>query len=457
MKEVFKTVRIDPKDVHLTLSRHMLVDGFEMVVDLEKSQGCRIHDSRTGKRFLDFFTFFASSPIGLNHPKMISSKARERLSKAAVNKPSNSDVYTVEMAEFVETFSRAAMPDYLPYLFLIEGGALGIENALKASFDWKIRKNFRKGYKEEKGTQVIHFQQAFHGRTGYTLSLTNTADPRKTMYFPGFKWPRMINPKITFPLEGKNLEEVIHLEAQAVEQIKGAFHERKDDIAAIIIEPIQGEGGDNHFRGEFLRALRILADENDTMLIFDEVQTGVGLTGKWWAAEHFDVKPDFMCFGKKLQVCGMMASRRVEEVEENVFKVSSRIKSTWGGNLTDMVRGTLYLEIISEEGLVERAADSGKYLLSEIKTLQKEFPHLISNARGRGLMCACDCPTPEDRDKLRQCIYKNRLIILGGGSRTIRFRPPLNISKEEIDEGIEVFRTSINEYLSSRALLNSGR
>lgn len=397
---------------------------------------------------MDFYSFFASSPIGLNHPKMRNEKARERFLRAVVNKPSNSDAYTVEMAEFVETLSKTAMPEYIVHLFLIEGGALGIENALKASFDWKIRKNFKKGYREERGTQVIHFQQAFHGRTGYTLSLTNTADLRKTKYFPAFPWPRIVNPKMTFPLEGKNLQQVIELEVQAVEEIKKAFQENKDDIAAIIIEPIQGEGGDNHFRGEFLRTLRALADENEAMLIFDEVQTGVGMTGKWWAAEHFDVQPDFICFGKKMQVCGMMASDRIDDEEENVFKVAGRINSTWGGNLADMVRGTLYLEIISEESLVENASRVGLMLLNELEGLQEEFPHFISHARGRGLMCAFDCPSPEDRDRIRKVIYKNKMIVLGCGPRAIRFRPALNVSDEDIKEGVRILRQSIKEYLS---------
>ncbi len=450
MKNTSGEFRIGPDEVHTTLLKHMRTDGMEMVIDLEKSQGCRLHDSRSGRNYLDFYSFFASSPIGLNHPKMRNPEAKERLLKAAINKPSNSDAYTVEMARFVETLSRKAMPHYLSYLFLIEGGALGIENALKASFDWKIRKNFRKGYKEEIGNQVVHFQQSFHGRTGYTLSLTNTADLRKTNYFPKFHWPRITNPKITFPLEGENLEKVIELEDQAIQQIKEAFRRNQDDIAAIIIEPIQGEGGDNHFRGEFFKELRTLADENDAMLIFDEVQTGVGLTGKWWAAEHFDIQPDFICFGKKMQVCGMMAGQKIDEVEDNVFKMAGRINSTWGGNLTDMVRATLYLEIISEEGLIENAARNGAVLLSELQKLQEEFSQFLSNARGRGLMCAIDCPSTKDRDDLRRLIYKNRMVVLGCGKRAIRFRPSLNIRKDEISEGIRIFSHSIKEYLSKK-------
>ncbi len=296
---------IHPSEVLGTLKRHLLVDGFPIVVDIDRSRGSWLHDAATGKKYLDLFMFFASAPIGFNHPRLIEPRVIAKLARSALMKPSNSDFYTVEMAEFVDTLEKTAMPAELPHLFLISGGALGVENALKAAFDWKVRKNFADGYRKERGTRVMHFEQAFHGRTGYTLSLTNTADPRKTKYFPKFDWPRMVNPKITFPLEGKNLDAVIDAEKLAIAQMEHAFVEHRDDIAAIIIEPIQGEGGDNHFRPEFFAELRRLADENEAMLIFDEVQTGVGLTGRMWAYQHLGVVPDIICFGKKMQICGM--------------------------------------------------------------------------------------------------------------------------------------------------------
>ena len=136
------------------------------------------------------------------------------------------------------------------------------------------------------------------------------------------------------------------------------MNENPDDIAALIIEPIQGEGGDNHFRKEFFHTLRRLCDEYDMMFILDEVQTGVGLTGKMWAYQHFDFEPDILAFGKKTQVCGIMVSNRVDEVKDNVFKVSSRLNSTWGGNLVDMVRCQKYLEVIKEENLVKNCRNS---------------------------------------------------------------------------------------------------
>ncbi|MCD6327128.1 L-lysine 6-transaminase [bacterium] len=435
---------ITPSTVHESLAKHMLADGFDLVIDLDRSKGSTIYDSRRGREFVDMFSFFASNPIGMNHPALLEVPFLARLTNAALHKPSNSDIYTVEMAEFVETFARVAMPPKTDYLFFIEGGGLAVENALKAAFDWKIRKNFAAGEKRELGNKVMHFREAFHGRTGYTLSLTNT-DPVKTMYFPKFDWPRIENPKIVFPLEGKNIEAVKAAEARALSQIKEEFKKNAGDIAAIIIEPIQGEGGDNHFRAEFMQALRKAADDNDAMLIFDEVQSGLGLTGKMWCLEHFGVTPDIVCFGKKTQVCGIACSKRIDEVPDNVFKMSGRINSTWGGNLADMVRCQKYLEVIEEENLVENAAKMGARLLSGLKDLQRAKPDLLKNARGKGLMCAFDMANVELRDKIFSKAYENGLMILKTGARGIRFRPALNITAATIDLALSKLEDSIKQ------------
>jgi len=431
-------------DVHKVLAEHMLVDGFDIVVDLKNSQGCWIQDARTGKRFLDFFTFFASAPIGMNHPKLYESDFAEKLMRTAVNKPSSSDAYTVEMAEFVQTFGRVAIPEYLPHLFLIEGGSMAVENALKIAFDWKVRKNFLHGYTEERGHKILHFRHAFHGRSGYTMSLTNT-DPNKTLYFPKFKdWPRVDAPYLHFPLNEENLLRAERDEAECVAEMKQAFRDNKDDIAAIIIEPIQGEGGDHHFSKRFFETLRQLADENDALLIFDEVQTGIGLTGKMWAHQHY-VEPDVLSFGKKSQVCGVLASRRVDEVRQNVFQKSSRLNSTWGGNLVDMVRFGKYLEVIEEENLVENARMQGEYLLGRLLELQLEFPELVYGARGLGLFCAFSLVEAQMRDLLKQKCYDAGLIIIGCGDRSIRFRPALNITREELDLGLAIIRNELKD------------
>jgi len=423
------------KQIHEIISNYMLADGFDLILDLNKSHGIKFIDEKTSNEYIDFFTFFGSSSLGLNHPKLNSPEVREVLSAAAVNKPSNSDVYSSYMADFVETFGTIAKPDYMKYIFFISGGSLAVENGLKVAFDWKVRKNFNKGIKDEKGHQVIHFKEAFHGRSGYTLSLTNT-DPVKVKYFPKFDWPRITNPKISFPIN-ENIENIIAQENKAIEEINDAIKENPDDIAVIIIEPIQAEGGDNFFRRDFFQNLRTIANENDIILMFDEVQTGFGLTGKFWAADHY-VKPDIIAFGKKAQVCGIMVSERVDEVKDNCFHVSSRINSTWGGNLIDMVRSKYIMEVMRDENLVHNSNARGKYLLNRLEEIQLQFPELVSNARGLGLMCSFDLPNGDKRNNFRKFCYENKLLILGCGKKTIRFRPPLNIADDELEEGLQV-------------------
>lgn len=436
---------IEPKNVHKTLGKYMLVDGFDLVLDLKKSKGCRIYDSKNDKYLLDGFSFFASAPLGCNHPALDNPEFIKRIGRVAVNNPTNSDLYTVEMADFVDTFGEIAVPDYFKHLFFISGGALAIENAVKTAFDWKIRKNLASG-NDEKGRQVIHFKEAFHGRTGYTLSMTNTFNPNKVKYFTKFDWPRITNPKITFPLNDENLKNVENLEKKAVSEIEQAVSNNPGDIAALVIEPIQGEGGDNHFRNGFFLELRRLCDEHEMMFIVDEIQSGMGLTGSMWAYEHFDFKPDILAFGKKTQVCGIMVGPRVDEVEDNVFNVSSRLNSTWGGNLVNMVRCQKYLEVIREENLVKNAKVQGKHLLDGLENLQEKYSDKISNTRGRGLMCAFDCSSPEKRDELQKKIYGNGLAVIGCGASTIRFRPPLVISSEEIDEALDIIDGALKSF-----------
>ena len=438
-----KSPHIAPAEVHATLARRMLADGYDMVLDLEKSHGRRLYDSRSGREYLDLFSFFATLPIGFNHPKMQDSSFLAKLTRAALVNPTNSDIYTTEFAEFVDVFGRVAMRSWLPHAFFVAGGALGVENALKAAMDWKVRQNFRKGVKTEKGHQILHFREAFHGRSGYTVSMTNTADPRKHQYFAKFDWPRVSNPHLRFPVDAAELARVQAAEAASLAEIRQAFAERPGDIAAICLEPIQAEGGDHHFRTEFLAALKSVAHEHDALLIFDEVQTGVGLTGTFWAHEGLGVQPDLLAFGKKMQICGMLGGGRLDEEPDNVFRVSSRINSTWGGNLVDMVRSMRYLEIIEEEKLVENAARVGTHLQSQLDRMQAEMPDVLSNVRGRGLMCAIDFPDTEMRNRVADKAYELGLMILGCGHVSLRFRPPLDITVSEVDEALDIIRRAV--------------
>lgn len=426
-----------PHENHVkqSLGKYMLADGFDFVMDYEKSHGSWIYDRISDTEYLDMFSMFGSASVGYNHPYIL--EKAEWLGKRAIYKPTLSDVYLQEYADFLETFGRIAIPKELQYCFFVEGGALAVENALKTAFDWKTRKNWQKDNKTE-GSVAIHFKQAFHGRSGYTLSLTNTSDPRKYQYFPMFDWPRIINPKLYFPITEDNLAETIKNEQLALLEIEQAIIENPDKVACIIIEVIQAEGGDNHFRNEFLVELRRICDENDILLIFDEVQTGIALTGKMWAYQNFDVVPDVISFGKKTQVCGILANKeKLDQVEHHVFAESSRINSTFGGNFIDMLRFQLVLEIIEKENLVAHAKEMGAFLLKGLQCLQEKYPHLIYNVRGRGLMCAFDLPNPETRKDFQHRLYEEKVIILICGEKSLRFRPHLNVTQEDLQIALD--------------------
>ncbi len=438
-------MNIDPNKVKNILSKNILADGFDIVIDLDKSHGSWIVDERNGTEYLDMFSMYASGAVGYNHPYIIENQ--NILGKLAINKTTLSDIYNVYYADFLNVFNKYAVPDYLSHAFFIDGGSLAVENALKTAFDWKKRTNIVKGVKKD-GDKVIYFNQSFHGRSGYTLTLTNTSDPRKTMYFPKFPWYKVDNPKLTYPLNNDVINEVIQSEKNVINNIKNIIKSNKDDIAAIIIEPIQGEGGDNHFRDEFMINLRQICDDNDIIFIFDEVQTGIGITGKMWAHEHFSVKPDIISFGKKTQVCGMLAGDRIFNLDDNVFKESSRINSTFGGNLVDMYRFKLILEIMCQENLFSNVQEVGFHLLTKLNDLAIKFPGYLTNPRGIGLFCAFDLPSGIERDKLVAKALDNNMIILGSGDQSIRFRPHLNVSIKEIDIALDIIYTCIKDMMN---------
>jgi L-lysine 6-transaminase len=445
-------VVVAPDQVHEVLARHLLVDGgFRFVLDTHASHGSWIVDATTGESYLDLYSFFASAPLGMNPPGLADdAQLMAQLAEVAANKPANSDVFTTHYAEFVETFARVLGDPALPHLFFIEGGALAVENALKCAFDWKSRHNEAHGRSPELGTKVLHLTRAFHGRSGYTMSLTNT-DPVKTDRYPVFGWPRIDVPAIVFPLE-QHLAEVEDAERRALEQARAAFAAHPHDIACFIAEPIQGEGGDNHLRAEFLRAMQELCLAHDALFILDEVQTGVGLTGTAWAYQQLGLEPDIVAFAKKVQLGGIMAGRRVDEVPDNVFRVGSRINSTWGGGLVDMVRSRRLLEIIERDGLIGRAAELGRVLLDDLQRLGERHAPLVSNVRGRGLMCAFDLPDPGSRGDVLQRLYDDeRVVVLPCGPRSIRLRPALSITAEELDLAVAAFDRVLSAVAEERS------
>ena len=430
------TLSVSPADVIAELEQHILVDGFKLIFDVARSHGSWFHDAATGREFIDLYSFYASQPIGFNHPYFDRPEVKADLLAAARVKVANADVYTPQYATFVRDFARVMGLPPLQRYFFIEGGALAVENALKTAMDWKVRKNLAAG-RGERGTEIIHFEHAFHGRSGYTLSLTNT-DPRKIAHFAKFPWPRISSPGLDFSLPPAERETAAAEKEQlALKQIQHVLDQKAADIAAIIIEPVQGEGGDNHFRPQFLRALRRICDEHELLLIFDEVQCGMGLTGRNWCCQHYEVLPDLLTFGKKAQVCGVMSGPRIDEVKDNCFRLPSRISSTWGGNFTDYVRSTHYLRIVEDERLVDNARVKGELLLGELQALSRKYAP-VTAVRGRGLMLAFDLPSSEARDAFWKGAYELGLLVIRSGERSIRLRPVLDIKDDVIQAAVKI-------------------
>jgi L-lysine 6-transaminase len=440
----WRSAHVPPAEVHERLAQHLLVDGYGLVLDAERSHGSWLVDARDGQEYLDLYTHFASAPLGANPPGIVDDpEFMDLLARVAACKPANPDVYTTHFAEFVEAFARVLGDPALPHLFFVEGGALAVENALKTAFDWKSRRNEAAGRSRDLGTRVLHLTRAFHGRSGYTMSLTNT-DPAKTDRFPAFDWPRIDVPAMTFPV-AENLAGIEAAEARALTQARAAFDAHPHDIACFIAEPIQAEGGDNHMRPEFLQAVQELCHACDALFVLDEVQTGVGITGTPWAYQQLGLEPDVVAFGKKVQLGGIMAGRRVDEVADNVFRASGRINSTWGGGLVDMVRSRRILEIIEADGLFDHAASAGGYLLDELRELGHRHAGLVSNVRGRGLMCAIDLPDRGLRDRVISQLCEAHVLVLGCGERSIRFRPALNVTADELLAGVRAFDTVLQQ------------
>jgi len=418
------------------LQKHVLADGERVVVDLERSRGSILFDAESGQELVDFHGFIASLPIGFNHPSMVEDSAYQtKLNHASQYRVAIPDIYHEYYADFVEAFASTFPVAFQQHLFFIDGGSVAVENAMKTAMDYKIRRNFNLDI-HGKGYQVLHFKNAFHGRTGYCISVTNTNDPRKYAHFAKFDWPRIDAPALTFDNAGQ-AHRAANQEALALAQIEEVLrHSRRDEVCAILLEPIQGEGGDRHFSPEFLTGVHQLTRNYDCLLIFDEVQCGFGTTGKWWAFEHSPVTPDLIAFGKKTQVCGVAATGHIDSVE-NTFTTPSRISSTWGGQLSDMVRCEKIIQVVRSEGLLQNIAVQGEYILRQLRHFAQETG-LIANVRGRGAFIGFDVVDVPTRNLVREQAKQQGCLFLVCGEVSLRVRPALTIQTWEIDRGLEI-------------------
>lgn len=363
---------------------------YPMVMEL--GQGCRVWDNE-GNEYVDAFAGIAVNSLGYNHPVLV-----KAISEQASKLMHCSNLYYTEIqAKALRVVAEATGMDRI---FFANCGAEGNEGAMKLARKYGVSKAPTK-YK------IISADESFHGRTFDTLAATGH-DYYHVGYGP-------LSPGHVLVPYG----DIKALEAQM-----------DDDVCAVLLEPIQGEGGVHVPPDEYLQQVRALCDKHDALLIFDEVQTGVARTGKWFAYMHSGVKPDILTFAKGIGGGFPVAGFAVPERLAHVFKPGDH-GGTFGGNPLACAAVYATLTTIKSEGLVDKVAEKGEYFKNELRKLQEKYPDKVTDIRGCGLMLGMEV-AGEGKPIVESCLANNVIVNCTAGN-VIRIVPPLIISKEEID------------------------
>jgi L-lysine 6-transaminase len=394
---------------------------FGIKIDFEKSIGSYLFDKVSNRKFLDFFGMFATLVLGYNHQIFTSRSFKEELLRVSNVKITNCEILADESTEFHQEFSNYVSNGNFEYFHYCCTGALAIEAAIKTAID----------YKQTLAPKVISFNESFHGINGYGGFVTSRFNPVKKRLdgFPGAFWPQVENPVITYEngIPQDNSDKI----SMVLRNIEQIIKRETPNIVAILVEPIQCTAGDQYFAPEFFLNLRDLADEYDIPLIFDEIQTGFGGTGKIWYFDYLEIEPDILTFGKKTQLSGIMVKKKYS----NIFSTPIRLEVTWDADLIDMIRCKYIVRTYQKENILNNVNIMGKVLLDELKSLEH-----LRNIRGTGLLIAFDFDSNEERDQFCKGLYNGGLICNPTREKTIRFRPPLNITLDEVHHAIEIIK-----------------
>ena len=407
------------------LGRYVIATPYPFAVDLARSEGMWLA-TVDGDRLFDWAGYFGSKLVGHNHPGLYEPRYVERLVRAANNKVANPDFLTPECLAYYRMLYRLA-PESMRgdrlEVYAVNSGAEAVENVMK----YLIAMHNAKGGSHT-ARRFMYFDKAFHGRTVFALGVTQTTDPVATKDFLGLSGAGNI--KLPFPAyDGDRSTEENGREARkALDQVEGALRLMADEIVGIIVEPIQGAGGQRVALPSFFRGLSELAHRYGVYLALDEVQTGLGATGRMWGHDHFDLPhaPQAVAAGKKF-------GNGVVYMREPLGDIGV-LDSTWGGTLADMVRVVREVEIVEEEGLVQRAATNGARLAEGLRKIVARHP-FASNVRGLGLYQGLTLDTPERKaHAIATAREEFDLLLLGAGTRSLRTRPNLSVTGEEVDD-----------------------
>lgn len=448
-----------PKTIEhrLQASEYTQVNQVSLFCDYEKSRGNYMVDV-DGNVLLDFFQQISSMPLGYNHPSHVELLKSSAVQKAVLNRPALGSFPPDDFNKLIETSLMPVRPVGLDNVSTMACGTCANENAFKIAF-------FRHmGMK--RGTEmpapdsieyqtvmdnkapgspdlaVMSFDKGFHGRTLGSLSCSYT-NPVHKMDVPSFDWPKAPFPQLRYPLDQFELENAAE-EARCLEETEAMIEEwnrARKPVAAMIVEPIQAEGGDRFASDDYFRKLRAVARKHEVAFICDEVQTGVAITGKWWAHEHWGLEdaPDMVTFAKKMSTGGIYYS------DEMKWKSAYRIYNTWMG---DPIRLHLLGEtvrVVREDNLIEQVARNGDLLLHNLKEIASRNPGLLENARGRGLFCAFDVKGAGNRDQIKNSLMNKGVIVGACGAQSIRFRPSLILNEGHLEVFFDRLESAVKE------------
>ncbi len=378
---------------------------FVYLLVIKDGQGCYLEDV-DGEQYLDFTSNIASCPLGYNHPEL--NEIIKRYVGTGAHKIAGQDFYCEEHCQLAEKLLSISNPN--SKVFFINSGAEAVENAIKLA------------YRRNGPLPGIACINAFHGRTLGALAFTFSKDVQK----------------INFPeLPAKRIKFCISDDDPEIDIIQKIASEYK--LSFIIIELIQGEGGVNVASKKFVNNLYKASIKYDIPLIIDEVQSGLGRTGKWWTYQYYDIKPAIVTIAKALQVGAVVFEKKFEPSKPGV------LSSTWGGgSRIDMAIGIKTLDIIRKGKILEKVNESGKFLTKCLNDLKNRYDTII-DVRGLGLMLGVEFNKKEIRNDVIKRLFKNKLLVIPSGIKTIRIFPPLVITDEEISKGLDIFEKVLKE------------
>ncbi len=395
-----------------TTEKYCVRSTFAYPLVISHGEGCYLEDL-DGNRYLDFNSNVCTAPLGYGHPAV--RKAIERPATSGAHKIAGQDFYTVEHAALARKLVSIT-PGHLSKVFLNNTGTEAVENCMKLA------------YRKHGALPGVSCYGAFHGRTLGALTFTSSKPVHK------FNFPQLPHRRIPFCTDDEDprVDEVF----QVLENEKVAF---------MITECVQGEGGYNFASTRFMSNLQKASQEHGVPLIIDEVQTGIGRTGKWWAFQHYGLRPNLVSSAKAVQVGASILQEDYEPKESGV------VSTTWGGgDRISLAAGLAIIETIENENLMEKASAVGRSILAGLREIKDSFPEVITDANGLGLMLKIDFADGELRDEVVKTAFKKNLLLLGAGKRTIRVVPPLIIGEEDAQKGLDILTESIKESIRLR-------